>query len=52
VNEKLRRPAFVAESADGVRLKGVLSKQVIKVGFIPEQAEEQRERFERWLSSL
>ena len=52
VNGKLRRPTFLAEMTDGTRVKGLLSKDVIKVGFVPADAKRQRERFERWLAEL
>jgi hypothetical protein len=52
VNEKLRRPTFVAKLDDGVRLKGILSANVVKAGFDPETHEEQQARFERWMEGL
>jgi hypothetical protein len=52
INGKLRRPSFLAVLADGVRVKGVLAKNVIKVGFVPADADAQRANFERWLGDL
>lgn len=52
INDKLRRPTFTATLKNGTRLKGLLSKDVIKVGFTPEQAPEQKATFEHWLREL
>ncbi|MCL1846599.1 MAG: hypothetical protein FWF91_01360 [Coriobacteriia bacterium] len=52
VNRQLRRPAFMAELKDGTRLKGILEKPVIKVGYPQDSAAEQKALFESWLSSL
>jgi len=49
VNEKLRRPTFYAELPTGVRVKGLMDKNVIKVGYLLEQAVEQKADFELWL---
>lgn len=51
-NERLRRPAFLASLPNGTRVKGVLAKNIIKVGYVPAQAIEQRRAFEQWLRSL
>lgn len=52
INEKLRRPTFVAALADGMQVKGLMEKNVIKVGFVPEKVAEQKPAFERWLAGL
>ncbi|MCL1879834.1 MAG: hypothetical protein FWF71_04345 [Actinomycetia bacterium] len=52
VNEQLRRPTFVAELPGGVRIKGLLARNVIKVGYLPTAAATQKADFESWLSSL
>ena len=49
INDKLRRPTFVAELASGIQVKGLLDKNVIKVGFVLDKAAEQKEFFESWL---
>jgi hypothetical protein len=51
-NEHLRRPTFLASFSNGMRIKGVLAKNIIKVGYVPAQAVEQRHAFEQWLCSL
>jgi hypothetical protein len=52
VNSTLRRPTFLAILPNGTRVKGLLARQVIKAGFVPEQAATQRQGFEQWLHSL
>jgi hypothetical protein len=52
VNEGLRRPSFLATLPNGVRVKGLLNKTTVKVGYLPAQAPEQKQDFEQWLSSL
>jgi hypothetical protein len=49
VNEHLRRPAFIATLPDGVRIKGELTKNIIRVGYEPAQAASQKTAFEHWL---
>ena len=50
INEKLRRPTFLASFENGMQLKGLLGKNVIKVGYVAGQAPEQKQAFEQWLS--
>jgi hypothetical protein len=52
VNDKLRRPTFIAQMTNGMQVKGLLDKTVIKVGYVPEKAAEQQIEFEHWLSEL
>jgi len=52
INDKLRRPTFIARLTNGAQLKGLLDKNVIKVGFVQAQAVAQKDDFERWLGSL
>jgi len=52
VNDKLRRPTFTAALNNGVQLKGLMGKNVIKVGYVITQATEQKAAFEQWLTSL
>lgn len=52
INDKLRRPTFIAQLQNGMQLKGLLDKNIIKVGYVPECAEEQRAAFEAWLAQL
>jgi len=52
VNDKLRRPTFMARLENGTQLKGLLGKQVIKVGYVEAQAEEHKRAFEAWLQAL
>ena len=52
INDKLRRPTFTARLDNGTQLKGLLDKQVIKVGYVEAAAEEQKTTFEAWLKSL
>jgi hypothetical protein len=49
VNEKLRQPVFIATLPDGVRVKGILTKNFIRVGYLPDKAAAQKATFERWL---
>jgi hypothetical protein len=51
-NERLRRPSFFASLPNGTRIKGILAKDIIKVGYVPTQAIKQRRAFEQWLRSL
>ena len=50
INDQLRRPTFSAELEGGLRIKGLLEKPIIKVGFDLALAKEQRRSFELWLS--
>jgi hypothetical protein len=50
INDQLRRPTFTAELDGGLRIKGLLDKPVIKVGFNLELANPQRRSFELWLT--
>lgn len=52
INEKLRRPTFIGTLNNGMQVKGLLSKNIIKVGFVPAQAKEQKTTFENWLRGL
>ena len=52
INDKLRRPVFMAELENGTRIKGVLAKSTIKVGYLLSAASEQKECFEQWLKAL
>ena len=52
VNDKLRRPTFTARLDNGTQLKGLLDRQVVKVGYVEAEAEEQKAAFETWLKSL
>ena len=52
INEKIRRPTFFAELPSGVRIKGLLAKNIIKVGYSPNQVGEQKTHFELWLSEI
>jgi hypothetical protein len=52
INDKLRRPTFTAQLDSGARVKGLLDKTVIKVGYSPNRAAEQKAAFEHWLSEL
>jgi len=52
INEQLRRPTFFAELASGIRIKGLLARNVLKVGYRPEEAIKQKVSFEAWLQSL
>ena len=50
INDKLRRPTFIATLPDGVQLKGLLDKNVIKVGYVIGQAAQQKTALEQWLT--
>jgi hypothetical protein len=52
VNTRLRRPTFYALLREGQRVKGLMDKNVIKVGYVPERAAEQKACFESWLGGL
>ena len=52
INDKLRRPTFTAQLDSGTQVKGLLDKTVIKVGYSPDKAAEQKASFEHWLSEL
>ena len=52
INEKLRRPAFMAVLKGGIQIKGILNKPIIKVGYPLPVALEQKTWFEHWLESL
>jgi hypothetical protein len=52
INETLRRPTFTATLKNGTRIKGLMDKNVIKAGFTPEHAAEQKATFEQWLAAL
>ncbi len=52
INEQLRRPTFTASLEGGIQLKGLMDKTIIKVGFVPAQASEQRAAFEQWLATV
>ena len=52
INDKLRRPTFQATLANGVQVKGLLERNVIKVGYVSGQAEEQKAAFEQWLANI
>ena len=52
INDKLRRPAFIGKLADGTRIKGTLAKNVLKVGYTPNNANTQRENFENWMRTF
>jgi hypothetical protein len=52
INEALRRPTFFATLPNGTCVKGLIGKNVIKTGYVVNQATEQRQAFEAWLDSL
>jgi hypothetical protein len=52
VNERLRRPVFIATLPNGTRVKGELANTVIRVGYEPDAAVEQKAAFESWLNAL
>ncbi|MDR2108584.1 MAG: hypothetical protein LBP28_03875 [Coriobacteriales bacterium] len=52
VNERLRRPTFIAALPDGTRIKGELAKELIRVIYTPEKVATQKAAFEAWLSGL
>ena len=52
INDELRRPTFSARMKNGTQLKGLLEKQIIKVGFVSEDATRQKKDFEQWLHKL
>ena len=52
INDKLRRPTFIATLHNGVQVKGLLDKNVIKIGYVIGQAAEQKAALELWLSTL
>ena len=52
INDMLRRPSFKAELDNGVQLKGLLAKDVIKVGYVLGHAAEQKAAFEHWMAGL
>jgi hypothetical protein len=52
VNEALRNPVFIAQAENGMRMKGSLAKNHIRVGFNLSDADQQKAEFESWLSLL
>jgi hypothetical protein len=52
VNERLRRPVFIATLPNGVRVKGELANTIIRVGYGIDAASEQKAAFEDWLSAV
>jgi hypothetical protein len=52
VNERLRRPVFIAVLPNGVRVKGELATNVIRVGYAPDAALEQKAALEAWLGAV
>ena len=50
VNRNFRRPFFMMETENGVRLKGILNDNILKAGFLPEKWEEQKAWLERWMT--
>lgn len=50
LNERLRRPVFIAES-DNIKIKAVLKSKKIRVSFDEARWEELKEEFEAFLSS-
>jgi hypothetical protein len=52
VNNQLRRPTFIAQLTNGIRVKGILAKPYIRVGYLPESYSEQKAHFEAWLLEL
>jgi len=54
VNEQLRRPSFTASLADGTQIRGLLAKDIIKVGYPPDAAAATAAKasFEAWLAGL
>lgn len=51
VNQKLRRPVFLAEKG-GVHVKGLLSHNVVKASFPEDRWEAEKAAFEQWLGGL
>lgn len=52
INEKLRRPVFVAENSEGIILKGILKRNIIKASFPADRWEYFKTQFESRLFSL
>ncbi len=52
VNERFRRPMFLAQADDGVRLKGVLRESILKASFPEDAWQEHKARFEALLTRL
>lgn len=52
VNRKYRRPFFIAENEEGLRVKGVLNRSVVNASFPLDGWEESKARFEAWLEAL
>ena len=52
INKGLRRPTFLGIFNSGVQVKGLLERCVIKVGFVPGHAREQKDAFDQWLEGL
>ncbi len=48
INDKLRRPVFIAERQD-LRLKGVLAETLVRASFPSAHALEEKAAFEAWL---
>lgn len=52
INRSYRRPFFVAENSQGVRIKGVLTRPIINVSFPDKEWESLKQTFELWLETL
>lgn len=50
-NEKLRRPVFIADKSD-INIKGILESSTIKVSFPEISWEEDKLKFDEWLSDI
>lgn len=51
VNEKLRRPVFIAER-EATTIKGVLSEAILRLSFADEKWKTEKDDFERWLENI
>ncbi|MDR1713585.1 MAG: hypothetical protein LBR39_05475 [Coriobacteriales bacterium] len=51
INDRLRRPTFSVKLNDGTQIKGLLAKDVIKVGYPPADAAKARADLEDWLTN-
>lgn len=49
-NERLRRPIFGLDLADGTNIKGILAENIIKVSYPEDHVNTAKPAFEAWLS--
>ena len=50
-NEKLRRPVLMAEK-DGIRIRGILAQNDLRVSYPDESWETRKSDFEKWMEQL